>query len=206
MGMLSRLLLFGWMTIATSGSVMRSSRSVVMTRVERVCSGSSQCLTFSSCSVLKGRNKQDTLQAIRQLQCGFSGNSPMVCCPVPSLPRKKAVGDGGNVNVNANDKVEIVDARVVARQESAHLRDLELSGVRHRGRTVRFPFPFLRLWRGRGVDGKLLVRRVVHVVPPVHLSRGIAVVVALALAQTEEHFRHLLFGPSLRGGQVFQQR
>merc|ERR1712130_910092 len=59
--MLSRLLLFGWMTIATSGSV-------VMTRVERVCSGSSQCLTFSSCSALKGRNKQDTLQAIRQLQ------------------------------------------------------------------------------------------------------------------------------------------
>merc|ERR1711890_132395 len=69
--MLSRLVFFGWMTIATSGSVMRSSRSVVMTRVERVCSGSSQCLTFSSCSPLKGRNKQDTLQAIRQLQCGF---------------------------------------------------------------------------------------------------------------------------------------
>merc|ERR1711983_438427 len=93
------------MTIATSGSVMRSSRSVVMTRVERVCSGSSQCLTFSSCSALKGRNKQDTLQAIRQLQCGFSGNSPMVCCP--SLPRKKAVQDGGNVNVNVNSRTNL---------------------------------------------------------------------------------------------------
>merc|ERR1712108_23696 len=34
--MLSHLVLFGWMTIATSGSVMRSRRSVVMTRVERV--------------------------------------------------------------------------------------------------------------------------------------------------------------------------
>merc|ERR1711862_707219 len=105
--MLSRLLFFGWMTIATSGSVMRSSRSVVMTRVERVCSGSSQCLTFSSCSALKGRNKQDTLQAIRQLQCGFSGNSPMVCCPAPSLPRKKAVEDGGNVNVNVNSRTNL---------------------------------------------------------------------------------------------------
>merc|ERR1712133_352132 len=98
--MLSRLVFFGWMTIATSGSV-------VMTRVERVCSGSSQCLTFSSCSALKGRNKQDTLQAIRQLQCGFSGNSPMVCCPAPSLPRKKAVEDGGNVNVNVNSRTNL---------------------------------------------------------------------------------------------------
>merc|ERR1712133_105455 len=98
--MLSRLVFFGWMTIATS-------RSVVMTRVERVCSGSSQCLTFSSCSALKGRNKQDTLQAIRQLQCGFSGSSPMVCCPVPSLPRKKAVEDGGSVNVNVNSRTNL---------------------------------------------------------------------------------------------------
>merc|ERR1711971_302847 len=32
-------------------------------------------------STLQGRNKQDTLQTIRQLQCGFSGSSPMVCCP-----------------------------------------------------------------------------------------------------------------------------
>merc|ERR1712210_367330 len=107
--MLSHLVLFGWMTIATSGSVMRSSRSVVMTRVERVCSGSAQCLTFSSCSTLQGRNKQDTLQAIRQLQCGFSGSSPMVCCPAPSLPRK-AVEGGGNpavVNLNVNSRTNL---------------------------------------------------------------------------------------------------
>merc|ERR1712133_278525 len=99
--MLSRLVFFGWMTIATSGSV-------VMTRVERVCSGSSHCLTFSSCLTLQGRNKQDTLQAIRQLQCGFSGNSPMVCCPAaPSLPRKKAVEGGGSVNVNVNSRTNL---------------------------------------------------------------------------------------------------
>ena len=39
----------------------------------------------------------------RQLQCGFSGSSPKVCCPAPSLPRK-AVEGGGNpavVNVDA---------------------------------------------------------------------------------------------------------
>merc|ERR1711971_1335177 len=100
--MWSHLVLFGWMTIA-------SSRSVVMTRVERVCSGSAQCLPFSSCSTLQGRNKQDTLQAIRQLQCGFSGNSPLVCCPAPSLPRK-AVEGGGNpavVNVNVNSRTNL---------------------------------------------------------------------------------------------------
>ena len=95
---------------AISASVMRSGRSVVMTRVERVCSGSNQCVSFSSCTALQGRNKQDTLETIRyntsqvpgvnkhafpreldlndfflfrQLQCGFSGHSPMVCCPVP---------------------------------------------------------------------------------------------------------------------------
>merc|ERR1712172_25298 len=99
--MWSHLVLFGWMTIASSGSV-------VMTRVERVCSGSAQCLTFSSCSTLQGRNKQDTLQAIRQLQCGFSGSSPMVCCPA-SLPRK-AVESGGNpavVNLNVNSRTHL---------------------------------------------------------------------------------------------------
>merc|ERR1711971_925440 len=87
----SHLVLFGWMTVATSGSV------------ERVCSGSAQCITFSSCSTLQGMNKQDTLKALRQLQCGFSGSSPKVCCPAPSLPRK-AVEGGGNpavVNVDA---------------------------------------------------------------------------------------------------------
>merc|ERR1712150_85217 len=40
-------------------------------------------------------------------QCGFSGNSPMVCCPAPSLPRKKAVEDGGNVNVNVNSRTNL---------------------------------------------------------------------------------------------------
>merc|ERR1711953_857181 len=110
--MLSHLVLFGWMTIAPSGSVMRSSRSVVMTRVERVCSGSAQCLPFSSCSTLQGRNKEDTLQAIRQLQCGFSGRSPMVCCQAPSLPRK-AVEDGGSpavvnlADVNSRTNLDI---------------------------------------------------------------------------------------------------
>merc|ERR1712212_500182 len=105
--MLSHLVLFGWMTITTSGSVMRSGRSVVMTRVERVCSGSDQCLAFNSCPTLQGRNKQDTLQTIRQLQCGFSGSSPMVCCP-PSLPRK-AVEGGGNpaVNVDVNSRTNL---------------------------------------------------------------------------------------------------
>merc|ERR1712037_489310 len=99
----SHLVLFGWMTVATSGSVMRSGRSVMFPTTERVCSGSTQCITFSSCSTLQGRNKQDTLKALRQLQCGFSGSSPKVCCPAPSLPRK-AVEGGGNpavVNVDA---------------------------------------------------------------------------------------------------------
>merc|ERR1712008_194537 len=114
--MLSHLVLFGWMTIATSGSVMRSGRSVVMTRVERVCSGSAQCLTFSSCSTLQGRNKQDTLQTIRQLQCGFSGSSPMVCCPA-SLPRK-AVEGGGNpavLNLDVNSRTNLDIGRLNAR-------------------------------------------------------------------------------------------
>merc|ERR1712203_538585 len=92
--MLSHLVLFGWMTIATSG---------VMRRVERVCSGSAQCLPFSSCSTLQGRNKEDTLQAIRQLQCGFSGRSPMVCCQAPSLPRKAVEGGGNPAVVNVAD-------------------------------------------------------------------------------------------------------
>merc|ERR1711936_846654 len=81
----------------------RLSRSVVMTRVERVCSGSAQCLPFSSCSTLQGRNKEDTLQAIRQLQCGFSGRSPMVCCQAPSLPRKAVEGGGNLAVVNLAD-------------------------------------------------------------------------------------------------------
>merc|ERR1712032_1218523 len=46
--MWTHLALFSWMTIATSGSVMRSGRSVVMTKVERVCSGSAQCLLLSN--------------------------------------------------------------------------------------------------------------------------------------------------------------
>merc|ERR1711971_1192693 len=99
----SHLVLFGWMTVATSGSVIRSGRSVMFPTVERVCSGSAQCITFSSCSTLQGRNKHNTLKALRQLQCGFSGSSPKVCCPAPSLPRK-AVEGGGNpavVNVDA---------------------------------------------------------------------------------------------------------
>merc|ERR1711971_1105516 len=98
----SHLVLFGWMTVATSGSVVRSGRSVMFPTVERVCSGSAQCITFSSCSTLQGMNKQDTLRALRQLQCGFSGSSPKVCCPAPSLPRKAV--EGGNpavVNVDA---------------------------------------------------------------------------------------------------------
>merc|ERR1712110_1146575 len=109
--MWSHLVLFGWMTVATSGSVMRSGRSVVMPRVEKVCSGSTQCLPFSSCSTLQGRNKQDTLQAIRQLQCGFSGSSPKICCPAPSLPRKAVEGGGNpavdNVNVNSRTNLDI---------------------------------------------------------------------------------------------------
>merc|ERR1711971_133863 len=124
--MLSHLVLFGWMSIATSGSVMRSGRSVVMmrvdrpvekplerversvvmTRVERVCSGSNQCLPFSSCPTLQGRSKQDTLQTIRQLQCGFSGSSPMVCCP-PSLPRKAVEGGGNPAVLNVNVNVDV---------------------------------------------------------------------------------------------------
>merc|ERR1712152_19617 len=105
--MLSHLVLFGWMTIATSGSVMRSRRSVVMTRVERVCSGSDQCLAFNSCPTLQGRNKQDTLQSIRQLQCGFSGSSPMVCCPA-SLPRKAVTSnDNPAVDVNVNSRTNL---------------------------------------------------------------------------------------------------
>merc|ERR1712066_368212 len=95
--------------VVISLMVMATSASVVMTRVERVCPGSNQCLPFSSCTMLQGRNKQDTLQAIRQLQCGFSGSSPMVCCPAPSLPRK-AVEGGGNpavVNLNVNSRTNL---------------------------------------------------------------------------------------------------
>merc|ERR1711928_219642 len=100
--MLSHLVVISLMTLATSASV-------VMTRVERVCPDSNQCLPFSSCTMLQGRNKQDTLQAIRQLQCGFSGSSPMVCCP-PSLPRKAVTSDDNpavNVNVNSRTKLDI---------------------------------------------------------------------------------------------------
>merc|ERR1711962_1734739 len=75
--------------------------------------------------MLRGRNKQDTLQAIRycnclldlprqsinyiprQLQCGFSGSSPMVCCP-PSLPRKAVTSnDNPAVNVNVNSRTNL---------------------------------------------------------------------------------------------------
>merc|ERR1712172_228903 len=131
--MLTRLVLFGWMIFATSGrSVMRSGRSVVMTRVERVCSGSNQCLPFSSCPTLQGRNKQDTLQTIRQLQCGFSGSSPMVCCP-PSLPRKAVEGGGNpslNVNVDVNPALN-VDVDVNSRT------NLDIGGLN--ARTGSFP-------------------------------------------------------------------
>ena len=51
--------------VVISLTIMATSASVVMTRVERVCPGSNQCLPFSSCTMLQGRNKQDTLQAIR---------------------------------------------------------------------------------------------------------------------------------------------
>merc|ERR1719331_572338 len=97
---------------------MRSRRSVVMTKVERVCSGSDQCLHFSSCPTLQGRDKQDTLQTIRQLQCGFSGSSPMVCCQ-PSLPRKAAEG-GGNpaVNVDVNSRTNLDIGGLNARRET----------------------------------------------------------------------------------------
>merc|ERR1712228_464149 len=48
-----------------------------------------------------------TIWYSRQLQCGFSGSSPMVCCP-PSLPRK-AVEGGGNpaVNVDVNSRTNL---------------------------------------------------------------------------------------------------
>merc|ERR1712210_175106 len=94
----SHLVLYGWMTAVTSGSVMSPT-------TERVCSGSTQCITFSSCSTLQGMNKQDTLKALRQLQCGFSGSSPKVCCPAPSLLRK-AVEGGGNPAVVDVDAVK----------------------------------------------------------------------------------------------------
>merc|ERR1712004_839473 len=95
--------------VVISLMIMATSASVVMTRVERVCPGSNQCLPFSSCTMLQGRNKQDTLQAIRQLQCGFSGSSPMVCCP-PSLPRKAVtsnVNPAININVNSRTNLDI---------------------------------------------------------------------------------------------------
>merc|ERR1712211_191617 len=95
--------------VVISLTIMATSASVVMTRVERVCPGSNQCLPFSSCTMLQGRNKQDTLQAIRQLQCGFSGSSPMVCCP-PSLPRKAVTSNNNpavDVNVNSRTNLDI---------------------------------------------------------------------------------------------------
>merc|ERR1712107_938921 len=93
--------------VVISLMIMATSASVVMTRVERVCPGSNQCLPFSSCTMLQGRNKQDTLQAIRQLQCGFSGSSPMVCCP-PSLPRKAVTSnDNPAININVNSRTNL---------------------------------------------------------------------------------------------------
>merc|ERR1712060_1004895 len=104
-----------------------------MTRVERVCSGSNQCVSFSSCTALQGRNKQDTLETIRQLQCGFSGSSPLVCCP-PSLPRK-AVGGGGNPAVNVDGNVNVdVNSRT----------DLDIGGLN--ARTGNFPQEETTLW------------------------------------------------------------
>merc|ERR1712001_119203 len=120
-----QLVVLGWVTTsAISASVMRSGRSVVMTRVERVCSGSNQCVSFSSCTALQGRNKQDTLETIRQLQCGFSGSSPLVCCP-PSLPRK-AVEGGGNPAINVNGNVN-VDGNVNVNVNSR--TDLDIGGL-----------------------------------------------------------------------------
>merc|ERR1712012_1348965 len=69
--MLSHLVVISLMIMATSASV-------VMTRVERVCPGSNQCLPFSSCTMLQGRNKQDTaghqaapVRLLRQLSDGL---------------------------------------------------------------------------------------------------------------------------------------
>merc|ERR1711936_1557600 len=105
-----------------------------MTRVERVCSGSNQCVSFSSCTALQGRNKQDTLGTIRQLQCGFSGSSPLVCCP-PSLPRKAAVEGGGNPAVNVDGNVNVdVNSRT----------DLDIGGLN--ARTGNFPQEETTLW------------------------------------------------------------
>merc|ERR1711971_1263241 len=136
--MLTRLVLFGWMIFATSGrSVMRSGRLVVMTRVERVCSGSNQCLPFSSCPTLQGRNKQDTLQTIRQLQCGFSGSSPMVCCP-PSLPRKAVEGGGNPAVLNVNVNSSNVDVNPAALNVDVNSRtNLDIGGLN--ARTGTFP-------------------------------------------------------------------
>merc|ERR1712110_1373306 len=129
-----QLVFLGWVTTsAISASVLRSGRSVVMTRVERVCSGSNQCVSFSSCTALQGRNKQDTLETIRQLQCGFSGRSPLVCCP-PSLPRK-AVEGGGNPAINVDGNVNVdVNSRT----------DLDIGGLN--ARTGNFPQEETTLW------------------------------------------------------------
>jgi len=117
-------------------AVERVERSVVLTRVERVCSGSNQCLPFSSCPTLQGRNKQDTLQNIRQLQCGFSGSSPMVCCP-PSLPRKAVEGGGNpavvNVNVDGGGKPAVLNVNVDVNSRT----NLDIGGLN--ARTGSFP-------------------------------------------------------------------
>merc|ERR1712110_218051 len=70
---------------------------------------------------------------IRQLQCGFSGSSPLVCCP-PSLPRKAVEGGGnpaisvdGNVNVDVNSRT-----------------DLDIGGLN--ARTGNFPQEETTLW------------------------------------------------------------
>merc|ERR1711902_87778 len=110
--------------VVISLTIMATSASVVMTRVERVCPGSNQCLPFSSCTMLQGRNKQDTLQAIRQLQCGFSGSSPMVCCP-PSLPRKAVTSnDNPAVDVNVNSRKNLETSLFLKRRPRCGLRSL----------------------------------------------------------------------------------
>jgi len=51
-------------------------------------------------------NNQLNIIISRQLQCGFSGSSPMVCCP-PSLPRKAVEGGGNPAVLNVNVNVDV---------------------------------------------------------------------------------------------------
>merc|ERR1719319_656890 len=61
--------------------VLVGVEGMVVVPMERGCEGSTSCTPFTSCTSLQGEDKQALLTQIRRLSCGFSGLTPLVCCP-----------------------------------------------------------------------------------------------------------------------------